>query len=66
VSLLPLVCDVAQNEDVKEISSATTRNIASGAYEMGRLLEMLAVHRLRHMQLLKINSQVISKLKESL
>jgi hypothetical protein len=66
VSLLSLVCDAAQKEDVKEISPAATRNIASGAYEMGKLLEMLAVHRMRHMQLLKISSQIIGRLKDVL
>ena len=66
VSLLALVCDAAQKEDVKEISAATTRNIASGAYEMGKLLEMLAVHRMRHMQLLKVSSQTIKVIRDVL
>lgn len=66
VSLLALVCDAAQKEDVKEISAATTRNIASGAYEMGKLLEMLAVHRMRHMQLLKVSSQTIKAIRDVL
>lgn len=66
VSLLELVCDAAQKEEVKEISSATTNNIATGAYEMGKLLEMLAVHRMRHMQLLKVSSQTIKAIKDVL
>ncbi len=66
VSLLELVCDAAQKDDVKEISAAATTNIASGAYEMGKLLEMLAVHRMRHMQLLKMSSQTINLIKNVL
>jgi hypothetical protein len=61
MELLGLVCEAAKN-DIEEVSGAASTNIAKGAFELGRLVEVMSVHMFRHLQILKVCSRTFSEL----
>lgn len=61
MELLNLVCEAAKN-DIPEVSGAAAANISKGAFEMGKLLEIMSVHLFRHLQILRVLSRTFSEL----
>lgn len=66
VAMLDAISKLSESNDIRKVTPQVAHKLATGAYEVGKLLELISVHRVRQETLLKSIFDLFALLKDRL